>query len=130
MKYQQVEFDQKILLFQIDKQNSETKLKETKSSLASYKTYLIEKNEQVKRLEQEIAKKDNSARAIEKTEILKQLLDSHLLTEDNWLHFKREFVKEQREFYEATMKKYPNLTESNLRLIMLVKMELTKPKYC
>ena len=34
-------------------------------------------------------------------------------------------TKEQNDFYVNTVKKYPNLTESNLRLVMLVKMGFT-----
>ena len=125
LKYKQIEFDQKILSFQIDKVKSETKLQETNHTLSSYKTYLLEKNQQVKNLEEEIAKKDHSAVAVERKEVYKKLLDSHLLTEDNWQNFKLQFIDEQKEFYETMTKKYSDLTESNLRLIMLIKMELT-----
>ena len=125
LKYKQIEFDQKILSFQIDKVKSETKLQETNHTLSSYKTYLLEKNQQVKNLEEEIAKKDHSAVAVERKEVYKKLLDSHLLTEDNWQNFKLQFIDEQKEFYETITKKYSDLTESNLRLIMLIKMELT-----
>mgnify|MGYP003604418497 CR=1 FL=1 len=125
LKYQQIEFDQKILSFQLDKNNSEIKLKETHNSLASYKTYLSEKTEQVEQLKEEIAKKDNSTSANNKKEVFKQLLNSHLLTEDNWLNFKNEFIKEQSHFYGSIIEKYPDLTESNLRMILLLKMGLS-----
>ena len=125
LKYQQIEFDQKILSFQLDKNNSEKKLKETHNSLASYKTYLSEKTKQVEQLKEEIAKKYHSTSANNRKEVFKQLLNSHLLTEDKWLNFKNEFIKEQSHFYETIIEKYPDLTESNLRLILLLKMGLS-----
>jgi hypothetical protein len=72
LKYQQIEFDQKILSFQLDKNNSEKKLKETHNSLASYKTYLSEKTKQVEQLKEEIAKKYHSTSANNRKEVFKQ----------------------------------------------------------
>lgn len=125
VKQQQVDFDQKILSFEIDKIDFESQLDKSNNSLTDYKTFLIEKNNQIKNLEEEIFKKNSSNEANVQKENYKKVLLSHLLTEDNWQLFKNEFIKEQKEFYENTIKKYPTLTESNLRLIILVKMGLT-----
>ena len=125
VQQQQVDFDQKILSFQIDKINSKTQLDESNNSLSDYKAFLIEKNKEIKALEEAIFKKENSNESIHDQENYKKSLLSHLLTEDNWLLFKSEFTIEQNEFYKNTIEKYPTLTESNLRLIMLIKMGLT-----
>lgn len=127
LQYQQTEFEQKILSFEIDKINSDTKLKETNYSLESYKKYLLEKNQQVEELEKEIATKDSSITSVHNSEDYQKIQHSHLLTEDNWQQFKKEFIKEQNDFYKRTLQKYPTLTESNLRLVMLIKMGFTNP---
>ena len=125
VQQQQVDFDQKILSFQIDKINSKTQLDQSNNSLSDYKAFLIEKNKEIKALEEAIFKKENSNESVRDQENYKKSLLSHLLTEDNWLLFKSEFTIEQNEFYKNTLEKYPTLTESNLRLIMLIKMGLT-----
>ncbi len=127
LKYQEMEFNQKLLSFQSDKKKSEAKLKKSNNSLASFKVYLIEKNEQIKQLEEEILKKENSVSKSNYQEEYKQLLNSHLLTDDNWQLFKKEFIREQQDFYENILLKHPTLTESNMRLLMLLKMGLTNP---
>lgn len=127
LKYQEMEFDRKLLSFQLDKKNSEAKLNKSNNSLASFKIYLTEKNEQIKQLEEEILKKENFYEKSNYQEEYKQLLNSHLLTDDNWQQFKKEFIREQKDFYENILLKHPTLTESNLRLVMLLKMGLTNP---
>ena len=127
LKYQQLDFDQKLQSFQIEKVRSESKLKQTNYSLESYKTYLIEKNQQISELEREIEQKNSSTADVQQKEAYTQLLNSHLLTEDNWQQFKKEFIREQSDFYQSTLQKYSNLTESHLRLVMLAKLGLSNP---
>ena len=56
---------------------------------------------------------------------LVNLLDSHLMTAKNWTNFKSIFDHEQKNFIEHLDQNFPGLTESNLKIIYLLKLGLT-----
>ncbi len=56
---------------------------------------------------------------------LQKLLQSHLMTNENWFGFKEVFIEEFPLFYKNLKTNYPNLTEHNLRIIFLTKLELS-----
>lgn len=47
------------------------------------------------------------------------------MTDENWRAFKQEFKKQQSIFYECLTQNSPELKESNLKIIMLQKLEFT-----
>lgn len=115
--------------FKQAKQNSERKLKEAHSSLESYKVYLQEKNAQIERLTRELTEINSTLlppQALkEKKTSIKELLNSHLMTDENWELFKAAFISERREYYHSIKQNFQDLTESNLRIILLQKLNLT-----
>ena len=46
------------------------------------------------------------------------------MTDENWNNFKNVFNYEQKEFVKHLNQHFPSLTESNLRIIYLLKLEL------
>ncbi len=44
------------------------------------------------------------------------------MTEENWGAFKREFIKENSHFYDTLTSSFPELTESNLKILLLQKL--------
>lgn len=58
------------------------------------------------------------------TSKLPDLLKSHLMTEENWIGFKQAFIEEFPLFYDNLKTYYPELTEYNLRVIFLTKLQL------
>lgn len=127
LKLQKYAYEGKLLDFQLSKINSENKLKETKASLASYQVYLSEKTAQIAKLEHELNKASHSSKEIfkEKRPAIEELLRSHLMTEENWVLFKETFREEQAVYFNEIITQFPDLTESNLRIVLLQKMELT-----
>lgn len=127
MKLQAALFDSKILSLKLDRIHSEEKLNKTYTTLETYKTYLYEKNEQINALERVIKDTKQHANGLyeENESILKELIQSHLLTEENWEMFKYTFKKEQPNYYGFITSHFPNLTDSNLRIILLQKMNLS-----
>lgn len=127
MKLQKHAYESIILEFQLAKVNSESKLKQTHASLASYQVYLSEKTQQIVKLERELQKVEHSSSDFVKNKrpVLEELLGSHLMTEDNWEMFKAAFKEEQREYFEDITTQFPDLTESNLRIVLLQKLGLT-----
>lgn len=110
---------------QSEKINSEARLLDANSSLAAYFTYLSEKNSQIETLEQEIEKLRNTPRFEEDREALNSLLQSHLMTDENWNRFKNAFAREHADYYNELVNNYPGLTEANLRIILLQKLGLS-----
>ena len=127
LKLQKYAYEGKLLDFQLSKINSENKLKETKASLASYQVYLSEKTAQIAKLEHELNKASHSSKEIfkEKRPAIEELLRSHLMTEENWVLFKETFRAEQAVYFNEIITQFPDLTESNLRIVLLQKMGLT-----
>lgn len=115
--------------FKQAKLNSERKLKEAHSSLESYKVYLQEKNAQIERLTRELTEINSTLlppqALIEKKTSIKELLNSHLMTDENWELFKAAFISERPEYYHSIKQNFQDLTESNLRIILLQKLNLT-----
>lgn len=126
LKVQGLAFERNILLLELEKIQSDNKLHETQASLSSYQVYLSEKNEQLTKLEKEFKKLKSLPRinAKRKENNLQKLLDSHLMTKENWMEFKKLFIAEQPHYYDYLMANFPGLTEANLRIILLQKLGL------
>lgn len=125
-KEQASNYNNKVLKLQLDKITSEKILLEQSNSLETHKTYLIDKNIQIKKLIDEIKEiKDSKISYLEEQNgELQKLLQSHLMTEENWTNFKKVFIEEQGDYYALLIENLPGLTDSNLRIIFLLKMEL------
>lgn len=106
---------------------SEKRWQDTNHSLDSYKEYLAEKTKQINILEIELNKIKDSTSIKSQTERLKleQTISSHLMTDESWLIFKKTFQTEQPEYYANLMREFPDLTDSNLRVILLQRLNLT-----
>lgn len=126
MKIKNSDYENKVLSLQLEKLKSENKLNHTTKTLEDYKAYLSEKNQQIDTLNKEINQIQNSnSHHIEaKKGELHKLLSSHLMTEENWNNFKELFIKEQADYYSFLTTNFPNLTNSNLRIIFLQKLGL------
>ncbi|MBB1140745.1 hypothetical protein [Myroides sp. WP-1] len=120
IKLNSIAFKNKMLGFQYDKMQIETKLAEANNSLDSFHTYIDSKNEQISQLEKELLHIRNR----DQKNSLEDLLSSHLMTDDNWSYFKQAFREEQPEYYNGLLSHFPNLTESNLRIVLLQKLGL------
>lgn len=123
LKLQNSEFERKLLVFQYEKIQSEKKLSDTHNSIESYKIYLTEKNQQIEKLEAVIQEDKNHPSKLikEQTNALQQLLSSHLMTNENWQAFKQTFINEQPHYFSTLSNRLPELTESNLRILLLHK---------
>ncbi|MNK19602.1 Tetratricopeptide repeat protein [compost metagenome] len=126
IKTKETEYDEKLQRLNLDKEKSEQKLKVNRQTLQSYKTYLGEKNDQIKELEVEMAKiRESSTAYSEKYKNkIEALLNSHLLDNDTWVEFKSAFIQQHSSYYQNLAQNFKNLTDSNLRMIFLLKLEM------
>lgn len=124
LKAEKAEHQNWMLHSEIEKIKSENKLKETQHSIDSYKQYLKEKNQQIEKLNAELLQleKSKSVKNIEKIADVRNMLDSHLMTDENWFKFKDTFILAYPEYYSYLTENFDELTESNMRLIILLKL--------
>lgn len=102
----------------------EKKLNDASSDINTYAEYLKNKNKQISILENELEEIKSSSSIYQEEEKIKllEILNSHLMTDENWSAFKREFIKQHGDFYNTVMENFPELKESNLKIIMLQKL--------
>ncbi|TDG36318.1 tetratricopeptide repeat protein [Pedobacter changchengzhani] len=124
IKSDKANFNNTVLAFKLDKVNSEQKLSTSTQTLAAYKTYLDEKNSQIELLEMEVEKANTSTsyEGKQHSEKILSLLNSHLLTNESWLAFKKSFIEAYPEYYQHLIQNFSGITDSNLRLIFLTKL--------
>ncbi len=113
-----------ILKLQQEKESFECRLNETRQTVRDQIEYLQSKKLHIAQLNAEIEKirQSSSSHLEDKEGKLQKLLESHLMTEENWQIFRRQFQKEYPEFYETLRLEFPDLTPANLRIILLQKL--------
>lgn len=126
-KIRQFQYAQKVALLEIEKQKTEQKLSVTHEDLNTHIDYLKNKNIQIQKLKSEISKIKKSSSYYLETENgkLTALLESHLMTEKNWRLFKQEFEKEHTNFYNLLTTNFKDITDSNMRIVMLQKLKFS-----
>lgn len=102
------------------------KLSEVEMQLAAYIQNVKEKSELIEQLQEEIVQlRAVSTITDEKTATLDALQNSAILTEDDWNNFKENFEHAYPHFFFHLRTKYPNLTQADIRLMALIKLNMT-----
>ncbi len=117
-------FEARIGAHEQEKVLYEEKLERAQQTLRSQVEYLKKKNFHIQQLTSEIEEIRNSgfSHLEEEHGKLHEILESHLMTEQNWQMFRREFQKEYPDFYQTLKTEFPEVTPANLRIILLQKM--------
>ncbi|MCR4033823.1 MULTISPECIES: tetratricopeptide repeat protein [Flavobacterium] len=103
----------------------EEKLKDVSSDIDGYTENLQNKEKQISILEEELEEIKNFAKHSENEKNkLQQMLSSHIMTDENWSAFKKEFINQYSDFYHTIIENFPEVKESNLKIIMLEKLNL------
>lgn len=125
IKIRRLEYNQIVNSLELGKVQMEQKLCETNEDLQTHIDYLKNKNIQIKKLKNEIEVVRNSSSYYleEKNGKLKALLESHLMTENNWRVFKKEFEKAHPDFYQMVISDFKEIKDSNLRILCLEKLD-------
>ncbi|MCG9790845.1 tetratricopeptide repeat protein [Flavobacterium algicola] len=111
--------------FASQKLQTEQKLHETYETLNDQLINLKEKNVQINKLNVEMVNRQKSpSYYLERSKgNIETLLQSHLMTDEKWINFKKEFQKEYPEFYQFIHINYPEITDSNKRILLLHKLD-------
>lgn len=89
---------------------------------------LIEKNQLIEQLTEEIDQfqsPENDESREEKEKLLDKLQSFTLLTDDDWLDFKKLFEKLNPGFFTRVLSHFPDLTNAEIRLTTLIKLNLS-----
>jgi hypothetical protein len=105
-------------------QKNEALLSSSKQKLDLYMQKIVEKSEIIDRisLELETLRDSNTERA--HTEKFGQILQSHILTDEDWETFKATFNEVYPTFFASVRLRFPEITTAELRLAALIKMNL------
>ncbi|WP_313376371.1 tetratricopeptide repeat protein [Chishuiella sp.] len=115
-----------MLQLKYDKDKLNEKLLQSNQDIESYISFLNEKNQQIASLKNEASKSyKKSIFDSDKINIeIEKILQFHLMTEENWNNFKSIFIKKYPDYFYKLNQDFRNLTESNLRVILLAKVGL------
>lgn len=107
----------------------EEELKNTEKQVHEILHNLSEKNQLIEELNGEIEsiqeKQQNQDNQIETNKLSERLQSFVLLTEDDWIVFKKLFEKLNPGFFDYFTMNYPDLTNAEIRLAALIKLNLS-----
>lgn len=114
--------NQQLLL--AEKRRVDEELENAVTLLKQYTENLQQNNAIIEKFKSEIAifKADSTDR--KSTENLEKLLHARILTDETWDEFKKLFSKVHSGFFTRLRKSYPNLTDTDTRLLSLLKLGL------
>jgi hypothetical protein len=107
---------------QYKRRQAAAELNAARGELATFTQSLREKSELAENLRLEL---DKLSRSGERSEYLEKLTRSTILTDEDWTQFRSIFEKVHPNFIETQKTLYPELTQAELRYLVLEKLQLT-----
>ncbi len=86
---------------------------------------LQQKNELIENFKAEIEQMHLQHITAADRESLENLIKAHIMTDENWDSFKKLFTKVHRGFFSNLKKRFPHLTATDIRMLSLVKLQLS-----
>jgi DNA-binding CsgD family transcriptional regulator len=112
----------------LKQQQIEAELESTDKEMRQMLSNLIEKNQLIEQLTEEVSQFSNVPEQLiseEKIKMIDKLQSFTLLTDDDWLEFKKLFEKLNPSFFDKVFAHSPDLTNAEIRLITLIKLNLS-----
>jgi tetratricopeptide (TPR) repeat protein len=113
---------------QLKQRKTQQELNKAKSELTQIVSGLREKNLMIEQFKQELEhlKNDsNSEKIKERQKTIEDLTHANILTDDDWRRFRKMFEEVYQGFFTRLELKYPELTDSEVRLLALFKINLS-----
>lgn len=113
-------------LLQLKNERIQEDLLRSEEELRNLLSKLIQKNESITQLHEELEKANslNDKSDEEQQELTDRLQSFTLLTDEDWLEFKRLFEKRFAGFFEYFQTNYDDITNAEIRLAALIKLDL------
>ena len=116
---------QKMKRNKIEKSKVEAELAFKKKELTTHALHLAKKNEVLEGLKQKAKELKANESDQKGYQQLIRTIDFDLQDDNNWKNFAKYFEEVHKDFNENIKRKYPQLTSNELRLLALLKMNLT-----
>lgn len=116
------------LLAQLKRERVQHELKRTENEMRLLINSLMEKNALVEQLSSEIESFQNNPESAfheERARLLSKMQNITILTDDDWLEFKKLFDILNPNFFQKLLIHAPDLTNAEIRLITLIKLNLS-----
>lgn len=114
--------DKEVLLTK--KQQVDEKLESAAASLQLYTESLKQSNSLIEKFKEEIDQLKAQATDSAGVREIEELVQAHIMTDETWNEFKKLFSKVHTGFFVKLRRKYPNLTDTDMRLLALIKLDL------
>lgn len=117
-------YEERVEFFENEKSRYENELRSGEQGITDQISFIKEKNRQIQQLNAEIERlsKTKSYRLEQSQGKLHKLLESHLMTDENWNNFKEEFYIAYPHIEHELNENYTDISESYLRTIFLQKL--------
>jgi DNA-binding CsgD family transcriptional regulator/competence protein ComGC len=111
----------------MEKKQSEALLQQVHAQLHQYTLHLKEKTLLIEQVERELdqLKQQGKTHAAVSEQTLGQLLQSSILTEEEWQHFRELFERVHPGFLIKMRQQFPDLTPAETRMLVLARLKLT-----
>lgn len=114
-------------LLRLKNKKMEKELERTRGELFTVIQNLMMKNDSIRELTEELEKVSNQKTSEEQEEnekLTEKLQSFTLLTEENWIEFKRLFEKLHPGFFDYFLNKHEDITNAEIRLAALIKLDM------
>ena len=109
-----------------EKINAYNELERSKKELNNFTNLIREKNELIQSIKSELSEIEKTKGAEQRIENINTLLNSNILTDDDWREFKTLFDKIYPGFFVRLKEKYPHLSPAETRLMSLLKLNMSQ----
>ncbi|MFD2871867.1 tetratricopeptide repeat protein [Mucilaginibacter ximonensis] len=113
-------------LLSAEKRRVDEELKYTAMKLQTYTEHIRKNNKLIDSFKEQIDQLKNKNVDSSVVEHLEELMQAHIMTDSNWLEFKKIFMKVYPDFLFNLKKSFLNLSETDIRLLTLIKLQSSK----
>lgn len=110
-------------LMRSEKLRVDEELKYTAMKLDTYTEHIRKNNKLIDSFKEQIDQLKNQNADSSVIEHLEQLMQAHIMTDANWQEFKKIFMKVYPDFLFNLKKNFRNLSETDIRLLTLIKLQ-------
>jgi tetratricopeptide (TPR) repeat protein len=110
-------------LMRSEKRRVDEELKYTAMKLQTYTEHIRKNNKLIDSFKEQIDQLKNKNADSSVVMHLEELMQAHIMTDANWLEFKKIFMKVYPDFLFNLKKNFRNLSESDIRLLTLIKLQ-------
>jgi tetratricopeptide (TPR) repeat protein len=114
--------DKEILLTK--KRQVDKELENAAASLQLYTESLKQSNALIEKFKEEIDRLKAQATDSAGVKDIEELMQAHIMTDETWNEFKKLFSKVHSGFFVKLRRNYPHLTDTDMRLLSLIKLDL------